>query len=174
MAKKPPIDIGDAAELAREFGMWFKRHASKTIDADKSAARLRYLKWKRETAPAAETAKSLGTMGGKTVKGPKGKPRRTATASIRGKSVAKTVAEQRAAERQANRLLRMNAEPKPAKKPAGKPKIDPNFPKVPKRSKSKPKPSRGATEADKLRRQMLEDINRIGRGQRKPRPKKKP
>lgn len=172
MAKKPPIDIGDAAEFAREFGMWFKRELTKVEDAARSARRLRYLKMKRETAPAAETAKSLGTMGGKTVKGPKGKPRRPATASIKGKSVAVTVAEQRAAERQANRLLRMNAEGGP-RKPASKPKIDPNFPRVPKRSKSGPKPSRGATEADALRRQMLEDINRIGRGQRKPRPKKK-
>lgn len=171
MARKPPIDAGDAAQFAREFGMWFKRHMTKTVEADRAAARLRYLKMKRETAPAAETAKSLGTMGGKTVKGPKGKPRRTPTASLKGKTIAKTVSQQHEAERQANRLLRMNAEAGP-RKPAGKPKIDPNFPRVPKRSKSGPKPSRGATEADALRRQMLEDINRIGRGQRKPKPKK--
>lgn len=177
MAKKPPIDMGDVSKVAGSLLKKFMKNAA--------PAKTRYNigkdVWKHAgpsspyPRPRAEDVASMGTMGGKTVKGPKGPvPKRQSTVSLKGKSIPKTEADKRSAERAANRLLRMNAEPKAAKKAGPRPKIDPDFPKVPKRSKSKPKPPRSATEADQLRREMMADLDRFGRGQRKPKPKKKP
>lgn len=122
-------------------------------------------------------AKSVGSMGGATTKGPKGKPERTRTPSLKGREQAKTVAEQREAERRANRLLRMNSEPKPKVVRDAKTGVSESIPVVPKRSKSRPVGRSWEHEADMMRRQQVADAKNIGRGQKGPKkkgPKKPP
>lgn len=94
----------------------------------------------------------------KTTKGPKGKPERP------------RMTREQYLERQANKMLR-RADGRP------QPRVDdpragvaPNIPRVPKRSKAKPKGPKSSYEADKTRAEIAADRRRFG-GNR-PRPKK--
>lgn len=97
-----------------------------------------------------------------TTKGPKGKPERP------------RMTREQYLERQANRMLR-RADGRP------QPRVEdvrtgsaPNIPRVPKRSKSKPKGRTSDYEADKTRAEIARDRRAMGAGQPRPRPRPKP
>lgn len=127
----------------------------------------------------ASDIKSQSWMGGKTTKGPKGKPQRAKSTSLKGREKAITDAEKREAERRANRLLRMNTEAKPKVVRDSKTGVSDSIPTLPKRSKSRPMGRSWEHEADELRRlagRGRDEGRAMGRGQKPPKkgPKKPP
>lgn len=124
--------------------------------------------------------KSVGSMGGVTTKGPKGKPERVKAPSLKDRRLAKTPAEQRQAEKSANFYLRRDGKVTPSKPPVrdARTGVSEQHPVVPKRSKSRPLGRSWEHEADMMRRQQAADAKNMGRGQRprggKPKTEPKP